>query len=142
MSMLKKILHRTAFVPFDTSVEAEYEDGFVLSETEQNDRSAYIKLELVDGVPTGPNTLNDIVNKRPEAKHGKMVRFSVFWKGERKDMMWAELPADARPIRLRDGTNVLDSNGQQTFGGFHACRWGFQYTDENGKNQQFIKELE
>lgn len=141
MSVLKKIFNKTELVPFDTSVEAEYEDGFILSETEQHDRSAYIPLEDVDGVPTGPNTLNDIVNRRPEAEHGRMVRFSVFWQGHRYDLMWDELPANARPIRLRDGSNSLNDRGEQVFNGYHACRWGYQYTDDNGKNQQFIKEL-
>lgn len=141
MSMFGKRFLITTHVPMDTSCEAEYEDGFVLNETEHNDESIYTPIEVVGGVRTGANIFSDIVNGRPEAEHGKMVRFSVFYKGQRNDMLWSELPANARPIRFRDASMSLDDKGNQIYHGFHAVRWGFQYTDENGKNQQYIEEL-
>ena len=127
--------------PIDTSVEAEYSDGYILSETEQNDISAYVDCPLVDGVPTGPNTLNDILEKRPEALHGPMVRFSVFYHDARHDVMWEGLPTNARPIRFRDGYNYLDGSGNEVFGGWTGCRFGYQYNDESGKNIKEVKEL-
>lgn len=132
-------------IPFDTSVEAEYKDGFILSETELNDRSAYVPLEMVvmdgDEVPTGPNTLSDIVEKRPEADHGKLVRFSVFYKNARYDIPWADMPENARPIRLRDRSRWLDQDGNSGFTDWEGCRIGYQWNDETGKNFKHIKEL-
>lgn len=128
-------------LPIDTSVEAEYSDGFILSETEQNDQSAYVPCPEVDGVPTGPNTLNDILEKRPEAEHGKMVRFSVYYKDARYDINWTTLPENARPIRFRDGYNYLDGSGNEVFGGWTAIRFGYQYNDQNGNNHKEIQEI-
>lgn len=120
-------------LPLDTSCQAEYEDGFILDETSQKDISAYVECPLVDGVPTGPNTFNDIIEKRPDIEHGRMVRFSVFYKDLRHDVDWTTLPDNALPIRLRDGYNYLDENGDETFGGWTGCRFGYQY-DHAGKN--------
>jgi hypothetical protein len=128
-------------LPLDTSVEAEYQDGFILSETEQNDQSAYVEMIEVDGVPTGPNTLSDIIEKRPEAEHGKMVRFSVYYHNARYDIDWRLLPDNARPIRFRDRSRWLDENGDSGVTDWHGCRFGWQWTDEQGRNQQFVKEL-
>jgi hypothetical protein len=129
-----------AQLPFDTSCEALYEDGYILSETDQGDISAYVDCPLVDGIPTGPNTFDDILKKRPVAKHGKMVRFSVFYKNRRYDVDWTAVPDNARPIRFRDGSNSLDGSGNEVFNGYHAVRLGYQYT-ENGKNTKEIKDL-
>lgn len=128
-------------LPIDTSVEAEYADGFILSETELDDRSIYIPLEIVDGVPTGPNTLNDILEKRPEAEHGPMIRFSVYFKNLRYDINWTELPDNARPIRFRNFTGDLHPDGSVTNKTINWLRFGYQYTDENGKNVQEVQEL-
>ena len=49
-------------------IEAEYKDGFVLSELDQDDKSIYEE---------GRNTFYDILNKLPEAEHGPMVRLSL-----------------------------------------------------------------
>lgn len=130
-----------AKIPFDTSVQAEYEDGFILDETEQGDISAYIECPLVDGVPTGHNTFSDILNKRPEAEHGKMVRFSVFYKDQRLDFDWTTLPDNARPIRFRDRSSWLDGDGNTGVTDWQGCRAGYQYNDEQGKNHKHIEEL-
>lgn len=128
-------------IPHDTSVEAEYEDGFILNETEQNDQSAYIEMVIVDGVPTGPNTLNDILKKRPEVEHGRMIRFSVFYKNQRHDVDWTTLPDNARPIRFRDRSSWIDGQGRTGVTDWQACRFGYQYNDEDGRNQQEVMEL-
>lgn len=128
--------------PYDSSCEAEYEDGFILNETEHEDRSAYLPTPLVDGVPTGPNTISDILEKRPEAEHGKLVRFSIFWKNLRHDFDFTVLPENARPIRYRHNNNSLNtSTGEQTQW-YSGVGFGFQYTDENGENQQHVEELQ
>lgn len=118
-------------LPIDTSVEAEYADGYIHSETELNDLSPYTEVD---------NTFNDILNKRPEARHGKLVRFSCFYKNQRYDVDWTTLPDNARPIRFRDGFATLDNNGNEAHG-FSACRFGYQFRDKDGKNIKEIKEL-
>lgn len=118
-------------LPLDTSVQAEYEDGYILDETEHGDISPYTGLH---------NTLNDIMEKRPEAVHGRMVRFSVFYHDMRYDVDWRLLPDNARPIRFRDGFITLATGGEETQG-WSGCRFGYQFTDEAGKHQQLVKEL-
>jgi hypothetical protein len=118
-------------LPQDTSCQAEYADGFILDETENDDLSIYFQ---------GENTFRDILRKRPEAKHGPMVRFSVFYKDERHDIDWGGLPANARPIRFRDRTAWLQDDGSSGVTDWHGCRFGYQYT-ENGRNTQEVTEL-
>ena len=119
-------------MPEDTSVEAEYSDGFVLSETKQHDTSLYAD---------GRKTFYDILEKRPEPEHGHLVRFSCYYRDARYDIDWTELPANARPIRFRDGQATLNtSTGEQTFD-WTGCRFGYQYNDEQGRNKQVIQEL-
>lgn len=119
-------------VPLDTSIAAEYADGFILDETALGDTSPYTGIH---------NIFNDVLKKRPEAEHGTMVRFSVFYHNNRYDIDWTTVPENARPIRFRDmeqdsvGGQIIET---RTVG----CHMGYQFTDENGKNQQFIKELE
>ena len=81
-------------LPLETSCQAEYEDGFILDETENDDVSI---------VNDGKNTFYDILDGHPEALHGPMVRFSVFWDNKRYDVDWTQLPDNARPIRFRHG---------------------------------------
>ena len=119
-------------VPLDTSVQAEYADGFIIDETEHGDISPYTGIH---------NIFNDILEKRAEAEHGRMVRFSVFYKDNRYDIDWTLLPDNTRPIRFRDGFITFDGEGTKTQG-WSGCRMGYQFTDENGKNQQLVKELE
>lgn len=117
--------------PLNTSVQAQYADGFVLDETEQNDISPYTKIN---------NTFNDILEKRAEAEHGAMVRFSVFYKDARYDVDWTTLPDNARPIRFRHGFITLAADSQ-TEQGWSGISFGYQYNDENGKNIQEIQEI-
>lgn len=117
--------------PLDTSCQAEYEDGHIHDETEHGDVSPY----------TGEhNILNDILEKRPEAEHGKVVRFSVFYRNMRYDIDWKTLPDNARPIRFRDGYSGFMPDGT-VVSGWSGCRFGYQYNDESGKNKQEVKEL-
>lgn len=118
-------------LPVDTSCEAEYEDGFVLNETEQNDVSLFGE---------SGNTFYDVLNRLPEAKHGGLVRFSVFWKNERHDVDWRGLPDNARPIRFRHGYNTFHVDGTVE-SGWSGVDFGYQYTDEVGSNQQEVTEL-
>jgi hypothetical protein len=119
-------------IPQDTSVESEYQDGYIHNEAELNDVSPY---------ESGRNVLYDILEKRPEAEHGKMVRFSVFWKDHRYDINWCDLPDNARPIRFRDGNFSKDmSTGEERFW-WSAVRFGYQFNDSTGKNIKELKEL-
>lgn len=118
-------------LPLDTSVQAEYEDGFVLDETEHDDISPY----------TGQhNILNDIINRRPQQQHGRLVRFSCFYRNYRYDIDWTTLPDNARPIRFRDGYSYITDTGE-TGSGWSGCRFGYQFTDDAGHNVQEVQEL-
>jgi hypothetical protein len=120
-----------SILPLDTSVQAEYQDGFILDETKNNDVSAY------DGTH---NTFYDILNKLPEPEHGKMVRFSVFWKGHRYDIDFAALSDNAQPIRFRHGNRStnLETNEQEFW--WSNIDFGYQYT-KNGQTFQEVQEL-
>jgi hypothetical protein len=118
-------------IPLDTSVEAEYTDGFILSETELKDISPYSE---------GRNVFYSILNKDPEAEHGPMVRLSTFYQNNRYDIDWANVPSSARPVRFRDGYSILNQNGD-TITGWSGMRFGYQYNDENGQNVKNIMEL-
>lgn len=117
--------------PIDTSCEAEYADGYILSETEHSDIS-----------PFDPqfNVLRAIIDKHPEAEHGPMVRFSVFYKDNRYDVDWTTLPPNARPIRFRDGYFKSFTDGSSE-SGWSGLRFGYQYLDKNGKNIKEVQEL-
>lgn len=119
-------------LPFDTSCQAEYSDGYILDETENDDISPYDPIH---------NILRAILNKEPEAEHGKLVRFSVFYKDQRFDVDWRGLPDNARPVRFRDGSRSLMSDGTTQFNGWAGCRFGYQYTNEQGRNVQEVQEL-
>lgn len=118
-------------LPQDSSVEAEYEDGYILSETEHDDVAQY-----GDG-----NIFSDILNRRPEADHGPMVRFSCFWRDQAYHIDWTTLPENARPIRFRHGyyTRALDGSFEER--GWSGVDFGYQYNDETGKNHQEVLEL-
>lgn len=135
-------------LPLDTSVQAEYEDGYIHDETTFNDTSPYIapweerqnENGTYEWVFTGKNILNDILEKRPEAVHGKMVRFSVFYKDKQYDIDWTKLPDNARPIRFRHGASYLGVDGVQE-SEWTGMQIGYQYNDENGKNIQQVEEI-
>lgn len=119
-------------IPFDTSCQAEYADGFILDETALNDENPY---------STGGNTFRAILNREPEPEHGAMVRFSVFYKDARYDIDWTTLPDNARPIRFRDRSSFLTVNGQMGVTDWEGMRFGYQYNDVDGHNHQEIQEL-
>lgn len=116
-------------MPLDSSIQAEYEDGFILDETELNDINPY-----GDG-----NVFRAVLNRGPESEHGKMVRFSVFWKDKRHDVDWRDLPEDARPIRFRHGYYTQFPDGSHE-SGFSGVDFGYQYT-KDGKNHQEVINL-
>ncbi len=123
-------------LPLDTSVQATYEDGYVHDETTLNDISPY---PAVDN--EGNNIFADILLKRPEAEHGRLVLFSVFYKNHRYDIDWTTMPDNARPIRYRNvEVDIVD--GQIVDKRYVKCGIGYQYKDENGKNIKEVKELE
>ena len=116
--------------PLDTSVEAIYEDGYILSETENGDVS-----------PWNPqhNILGSILAKEAENEHGRLVKFSVFYQDQRYDIDFTTLPDNARPIRFRHGYATLDNAGNEERG-WSGIEFGYQYT-ENGKNIKEIRSL-
>jgi hypothetical protein len=118
-------------LPLDGSVEAEYADGYIHSETELDDISPYD--------PTR-NILNDVLEKRPEAIHGQMVRFSMFYKDKRYDIDWVEMPDSARPIRYKK-IEQDSVGGVITETRLMKVGFGYQYTDGHGHNVQEVEEL-
>ncbi len=118
-------------IPKDGSIEAEYADGYVLSETLHDDVSPYTGTD---------NILNDILEKRAEAEHGKLVRFSCFYKDNRYDVDFSDLPDNARPVRYK--RMEADTQGNSvTAVRMTELGFGYQYNDENGANIQHITEL-
>jgi hypothetical protein len=95
-------------LPQDSSCDAEYEDGYIHSETDFNDISPYTHKH---------NIFNDILEKRPEAEHGRLVRFSAYWKDNRYDVNWLDLPDNARPVRFRHGYHTLHEDGTEESAG-------------------------
>lgn len=118
-------------LPLDTSVEAEYADGYIHSETELDDVSAY-----GDG-----NVFRDILNRLPEEAHGPLVRFSCFWKDQRYDINWTMLPDNARPIRFRHGYYTRSMDGSFEERGWSGVDFGCQWNEPDGSNQQDVIEL-
>jgi hypothetical protein len=117
-------------LPHDTSVEAEYKDGYIHSETEHDDVSPYA---------TTNNILRDIIEKRPEAEHGPMVRFSCFYGNNRYDIDWRGMPDNARPIRFKHMEQ--DSvNGVITETRCVGLDFGYQATID-GKNVKEVSEI-
>lgn len=118
-------------IPYDTSVEAEYSDGYILSETEHGDISPY---------DAKHNIFRAILNRDAEGEHGAMVRFSCFYKNTRHDVNWTQLPDNARPVRFKSFER--QSNGGDWIGEavLTKLEFGYQCT-EDGKNYQEIKEL-
>lgn len=122
MAIFKKL-------PIDSSVQAEYESGYVLDETTLEDKNPYGE----------GNTFRAILNREPEPEDGKMVRFSVFWKNQRYDIDWTKLSDNARPIRFRHGYHTWNEDGTEEQG-WSGVDFGYQAT-VNGKNVQEVQEL-
>lgn len=123
-------------------LEAEYESGYVLTETE-NDHSPY---------DAGRNVFHAILNARAEDTHGRLVRFSLIPEsgtGKRLDVDWRMLhDADnPRPIYYRKmhKTDQLTDDGGLLTEGPAVCDghfFGFQFNDpETGENVQHIEEV-
>lgn len=118
-------------IPCDGSIEAQYSDGYILNETEHDDVSPYTGVN---------NILNDILEKRPEAEHGRMRRFSCFYKDARYDVDFSLLPDNARPVRFK--RMEADTNGAEiTEIRLAEVDFGYQYTDASGHNVQEITRL-
>jgi len=111
-------------------IEAEYVDGYVHREDDQ-DHSPYV---------SGKNIFNDILEKRPEAAHGKMVRFSLVTENETYSVDWTTLPNNARPIRFKH-MEADSIGGEITDVRIVGIDFGYQYTDENGANIQEVRTL-
>jgi hypothetical protein len=120
-------------IPQDGNIEAEYSDGYILSEAEHDDVSPY---------DAGKNIFNAILNKLPEAEHGQMVRFSVFHTDRRYDIDWVDLPENARPIRYKCMERDHNLNGD-FLGETRMVKvgFGYQYNDAEGKNHEIVQEL-
>lgn len=118
-------------IPTDGSIEAEYASGYVHSETTHGDISPYTGTD---------NILNDILEKRPEPEHGKLIRFSVFYQDKRYDIDFTDLPDSARPIRWK--RMEADSQGNDiTEVRLVKLGFGYQYNDPSGANIQEVTEL-
>ena len=118
-------------LPLDTSIRAEYEDGFILDETELNDVNPY---------GGSGNTFTAVINQLPVPEHGRLVMFSTFWHNSRYDIDWTKLPDNARPIRFRHGSMKSYPDGQ-IISGFSGIDFGYQYTGDDGNNHQEVIKL-
>jgi hypothetical protein len=118
-------------VAFESSIQAEYEDGFILDEAEHMDVSPYDKKKVKTD-----NIMRAILNKDPEAEHGKMVRFSVFYMDKWHHIDWTKLPDNARPIRFRNMSADFGEDGKMENLRLNWVQFGYQFNDKNGKNQQ------
>src|SRR4051812_18360858 len=86
-------------------LEAEYEDGFIHRETEE-DQSLYEE---------GRNVFYDILHRLPESEHGALVRFEIISEtgGEGAVIDWSELPDNARPIYFRNMEKTMFNDGRE-----------------------------
>lgn len=120
---------------FGVLVQAEFEDGFVLTE-DQSDQSLYEE---------GRNTFFDILHGLPEAEHGRMVRFSAITAKRTYSVDWRELwdVANPRPIYYREMERDADGATGEWLGPPRALRhfFGSQYNDAFGRNVQKVQEI-
>lgn len=115
-------------------IEAEYKDGYVLSELDQNDKSLFVD---------GRNIFYDILNKLPEADHGPMVRLSLHVNKLLHNIDWTAVPENAKPIRFK--TFAIERNfvtGETSDPMLQKIVFGYEYFDESlGKNVQKVQEI-
>lgn len=118
-------------MPLDVYLEAQYADGFILREDEQ-DHSPY---------NTGRNIFHAILNRKPELAHGAMVRYSLVTPAQTHSVDWANLPDNARPIRFKHIERC--SMGGQWVEEPRTVRidFGYQYTDAEGANVQEVIQI-
>lgn len=114
-----------------THIFAEYADGYVHSEQDHGDVSPYN--------PT-KNIFNDILEKRPEAEHGRLVRFSLVHGDKLYSVDWVGLPDNARPIRFKQMSLTAHADGSSETE-ITGVDFGYQYTDEDGQNVQEVVTL-
>lgn len=109
-------------------IEAEYADGFIASD-KNHDVSAFSE---------GHNVFHDILHRLHESNHGRTVRVSLVMPDETINVDFTILPDNARPIRFkhmeRDSQNGQWIEDARCVG----IDFGYQYTDENGENQQEV----
>lgn len=117
-------------IPIDGSCRATYADGFVYDETQLKDIGQY----------GHKNVFDDILYKRPEAEHGRMVEFSVFFNNTRYDFDWTELPDNARPIRFKD-LEIDTQGGQVVAKRLMRMHIGYQFNDSTGQNVKVIEDI-
>lgn len=115
-------------------IEAQFADGFILNEDDQNDVSLF---------DDGRNTFYDILNRRCEDKHGPMVRFSIWVLGARIDIDWLAIPENAKPIRFKH--LEIDQNiasGEVSEKRIVGITFGFEYFDkEKSRTIKAVREI-
>lgn len=121
-------------MPYGALVEAEFEDGFVLTEDEAD----------VSPYDEGRNVFHAILNGRPCAAHGQMVRWSLVTNGKTYSIDWKELWQfeNPRPIYYRNMTRDFDAGGRPLTDPICLAHFfGYQYNAEDGSNVQEIQEI-
>ena len=116
-------------LPLDGSIEATFEDGFVLSETETGDVSPF---------NAEHNILRCIINKDAESSHGRLVEVSLFYRNKKYTVDFMGLPENARPIRFKHMERQSVGGEWITDPYINRIDFGYQFTDENGKNIQEV----
>jgi hypothetical protein len=119
-------------MPLSVYLEAEFVDGFVLREDEE-DVSAFVD---------GKNVFYDILNRLHEPEHGPMLRLALVCPDNTYSIDWALLPENARPVRFKHMERDMNENGEW-IGPARVVQvdFGFQYTSDGGRNVQEIKEI-
>ena len=118
-------------------LEAEYESGLILTETEQ-DRSPY---EATDNFFAAIRR-----DSATSAGHGDLVRFSLLAAdgGVRHDIDWTVLAGldNPRPVYFRRMSQSINTDGGGDTGArCEAHGFGYQYNDAEGTNVQVVEEI-
>jgi len=115
-------------------LEAQYKDGYILSEKEQNDVSLFVE---------GKNTFYDILNKLPEVEHGLLVKLKLQLPNDKLEIDWTTVPDNSKPIRYKSyeqDTNV--ETGQVSPIRLMKIGFGYEYFDKKlNKNVQKVQEI-
>lgn len=115
-------------MPYGILLEAEYEDGYILTEDEQ-DQSPF---------DSGKNIFNAIVNSRPCEEHGPMVRWSLVTPKHTYNIDWAKIVLQVfnpRIIYHRQMQSVKEGGSDAVV----SCLghvFGYQYNRPDGSNAQ------
>ncbi len=117
---------------YDTSVEAEYADGYIHNEAYLGDVSPY---------RPGANILRDIKDGSPEEEHGPLVRVSCFYGDDWYDIDFTELPEDAVPIRRRHGRMAVNLATGNMESWWRRCDFGYSFLDDNGVTVEEVRTL-